>query len=111
MNGLLALLGLEISFRERVQHKKAMDVKLLQISVSCFWQCDPTLHSVCSSTGDAILELLRVFGNLMLRLQNMFAHCFFVHHSMSLNIDMNKILPFKSHGLVDPKNAFLHPRK
>ena len=35
MNGLLALLGLEISFRERAQYKK-LGVELFQISVSFF---------------------------------------------------------------------------
>ena len=47
----------------KVEHHEILDVKLLQISVSFFWQCDPMLRSVCSITIESILLLVLVHRN------------------------------------------------
>ena len=96
VNGHLAALGLQISLRERF--------------VSFSWHFGPMLRFACSGTSDTILFLVQVQRNTndlpriasrirqhLLRLHDMFAH-FVAGYSMSVNIDMKKIIMLKSHG-------------
>ena len=60
VNGLLTLLGLEISFQE--WYRTILDVKVLHTSV-LFCGCDPMLRLICSSTCDTILCPVQIKRN------------------------------------------------
>ena len=88
VNGLLALFGLDLSFREWFSTIKRLDVKYLQISVTRSWRCDPLLRLVCPSSYVTTLFRVQVHRNTsdpvgialhirspLLRFRDMFALC------------------------------------
>ena len=101
-----------------VQHKKILDAKFLQTSVSFSWRCNPMLRLVCSSTCDIVLflgQVHRIINDInwiASRGDLVFAKYLWwfspIQCSMSLNIDKNMTLPLEPHGSVDPKNTWIH---